>query len=127
GALASRGGAPPPGVPTPARRVVGLRRLAGWLERVVLEAEIAQLRDEGADRPAGQAPDRPADEADRAAEQRAASGAPVLGLDELRLAVRSDIQNGGGADLVAHGPPERPARTGAAGRGGEGGRQELAG
>src|SRR5262249_60505580 len=104
-----------------------LQRLAELLELVVLEAGIAQLRDEGADRTAGQDPDRPADEADRAAEQRAASGAPVLGLDELRLAVRSDIQNGGVAALVAPVPSQRPPGPGAAGRGGGGWRQDVAG
>src|SRR6266487_6985464 len=50
------------------RRGVRLQRLAELLELLVLEAGIAQLGDEGADRPAGQDPDRPADDADRTAQ-----------------------------------------------------------
>src|SRR6266480_4804389 len=50
------------------RRGVRLQRLAELVELVVLEAGVAQLRDEGADRTPGQDPDRPADDADRTAE-----------------------------------------------------------
>ena len=53
--------------------------------------------------PAPAAMPRPPDDADRAAEQRAAAGAPVLRLDELRRAVGSDVEDGDVPDLVGEG------------------------
>src|SRR6058998_210059 len=82
------------------RGAVGAERLAELLELVVLETRVAELRGECPDAAAGDYAERAADDAERASDQRTAARTPVLRLDELRLAVGLDVENGDVPHLV---------------------------